>query len=100
MESDCILLLSGGIDSTTLLAKLVAEGRRPLCVIFDYGQSLAKEVKVAEGNARRYGCEWLVLETPLNFLGSVCSLLSGNEGEISTGRSVAEIAKSGTPSSY
>jgi 7-cyano-7-deazaguanine synthase len=99
-KSDCVLLLSGGIDSTTLLAKLVAEGRHPLCLIFDYGQSLIKEVTVAKKNAERYGCESMVLKTPLNFLGGVCSLLSGKDGEIVTGRSRGEIAASGTPSSY
>jgi 7-cyano-7-deazaguanine synthase len=99
-KSDCILLLSGGIDSTTLLAKLVSEDQHPLCLIFDYGQSLRKEIVIAKKNVERYGCESMVLETPLNYLGSVCSLLSGKDGEILTGRSLAEIAGGGTPSSF
>lgn len=50
--SDTVILLSGGLDSTVVLASALAEGRSPSCVSFDYGQrhadaELAAAVAVA-----------------------------------------------------
>lgn len=42
-----ILVYSGGMDSTTLLYKLLAQGDRVLCLSFDYGQRHKKELKAA-----------------------------------------------------
>lgn len=75
---DAILLLSGGIDSTTALHKLTAEGKKVLCLIFDYGQSLIKEVPIAMDNARALGQDYKVLKIDLTFSGSQCSLISDN----------------------
>ena len=33
-----VLVYSGGMDSTTLLYKLLSEGDSVLCLSFDYGQ--------------------------------------------------------------
>lgn len=99
-QPDCVLLLSGGIDSTTVLAELVALGRAPHCLIFDYGQTLVKEVQVARDNAARYGAPSAVLRSCLEQLPGDCSLLQGDVSTISTGRSRNEIAAAGTPGSY
>lgn len=50
-----ILLLSGGIDSTTLLAKLSNENYEVVAVSFHYGQKHEIELNYAKINAERYG---------------------------------------------
>lgn len=42
-----VLVYSGGMDSTTLLYKLLADGDQVLCLSFDYGQRHKKELKAA-----------------------------------------------------
>ncbi|MDX1909829.1 MAG: 7-cyano-7-deazaguanine synthase QueC [Bacteroidia bacterium] len=49
-----ILLLSGGIDSTTLLAQLTREGREVHALSFHYGQRHEIELELAARNAARY----------------------------------------------
>lgn len=73
---DAVLLLSGGIDSTTMLYKLVNEGKKVFCLIFDYGQSLIKEVDIAAENARRLQQDYKVIKIDLSFSDSRCSLIS------------------------
>lgn len=50
-----ILLLSGGIDSTTLLAKLSNENYEVVAVSFHYGQKHGIELIYAKNNAEKYG---------------------------------------------
>ncbi len=50
-----ILLLSGGIDSTTLLAKLSSENYDVIAVSFEYGQKHSIELNYAKKNAKKYG---------------------------------------------
>ena len=55
MEAErVILLLSGGIDSTTLLAKLSSDGYKVIAVSFDYGQKHGIELQYAKDNALKY----------------------------------------------
>lgn len=49
-----ILLLSGGIDSTTLLAKLSNEGYEIVAVSFQYGQKHEVELNYAKRNVQKY----------------------------------------------
>ncbi len=49
-----ILLLSGGIDSTTLLAKLSSEKFEVVAVSFNYGQKHSIELSYAKKNAKKY----------------------------------------------
>lgn len=49
-----MLLLSGGVDSAVLLAKLVADGFTPRCVSFNYGQRHKKELLSARAIASYY----------------------------------------------
>ena len=46
-EQDSIVLLSGGLDSATVLAIAIAEGRRPRTLSFAYGQRHAVELRRA-----------------------------------------------------
>lgn len=54
-ERPAVLLLSGGLDSTTLLALASAEGYSVHALTFRYGQRHAHEVNAARGVADRYG---------------------------------------------
>lgn len=51
-----VLLLSGGLDSTTLLADLRARGVRVHALTFEYGQRHGAEVDAARELAVEYGC--------------------------------------------
>lgn len=50
-----ILLLSGGIDSTTLLAKLIKDGFEIVALSFDYHQKHGIELNFAKENVKKYG---------------------------------------------
>ena len=54
---DNVLLLSGGLDSTVLLADQVARGNRVLALSFDYGQTHRKELSAAKNIAEYYSVE-------------------------------------------
>lgn len=78
LEGDvpAVVLLSGGLDSTVLLAVEARAGRRPLCLSFDYGQlNGARELQAAKRIAAHYVCEWLLLTLPPDILGG--SALTG-----------------------
>lgn len=55
MTAPAVLLLSGGLDSTTLLAHAVREGFAVHALSFAYGQRHSHELDVARRVARRYG---------------------------------------------
>ncbi len=63
-----VLLLSGGVDSLTLLADLVAEGDAPLCLSINYGQRHHLELKASTEIARHYGVRREFLSLPQNAL--------------------------------
>ncbi|MEM1330805.1 MAG: 7-cyano-7-deazaguanine synthase QueC [Planctomycetota bacterium] len=50
-----VVLLSGGLDSATVLAMARAEGRRCVCLSFDYGQRHRFELTAASELARLLG---------------------------------------------
>jgi len=53
-----VLILSGGLDSTTALYQLRAQKREVCCLTFDYGQRHAIEWSRARGICRTLGVEW------------------------------------------
>lgn len=78
MEKDAILVLSGGMDSTTMLYEY--KDRIALAVNFNYGANHnAREAVCARENCRRLGIE--LVEIDLAFMGRYfeSSLLSGAE---------------------
>lgn len=64
---DSVAIVSGGMDSVTLLHHLVKrEGRNPAVITFVYGQKHDKEVALAQAQARLLGCgQHLVLDLGL-----------------------------------
>lgn len=55
---DCVAIVSGGMDSVTLLYKLVKKDHRhPAVISFMYGQKHDKEIAFAKHNAQALGCE-------------------------------------------
>jgi len=104
MNCSSIILLSGGIDSTTVLHHLMVNRLLDMdqctALIFDYGQTLAKEVDIAVDNAARYGAIPKVIQLDLSWMDPDCSILEANDKQIDIGRDISKIAAMGTPSSY
>lgn len=56
-----VVLLSGGLDSATILYYAKARGFKPHCLIFDYGQRHRVELKRAVEIARQAGCPYRIV---------------------------------------
>lgn len=57
-----VILVSGGLDSAVLLAKLVSERRRVLALGVDYGQRHRREIDSARAICAHYGVEYRVAD--------------------------------------
>lgn len=75
-----VLILSGGVDSTTLLYRLLREGYEVDALTFNYAQRHKKEIDCAEAIARKLSVPHKVID--LSSLASLLgdsALLGGNE---------------------
>lgn len=59
-----IHLLSGGLDSVTLLYDLKQQGHNVHCLLFDYKQRHVQELTFAIGHCKRLGVLWTTMEVP------------------------------------
>ena len=92
-----VVLLSGGLDSTTTLAIAIAEGYRVYALSFDYGQRHQIEIDAARRVANSLGVkEHRVAKIDLRIFGG--SALTGNV-DVPKQRSETEIAH-GIPVTY
>jgi 7-cyano-7-deazaguanine synthase len=92
-----VVLLSGGLDSTTVLAIAKDEGFACYCLSFQYGQRQSIELIRAKENSDRFGAvEHLVLDIGLDAIGG--SALT-SEIEVPKGRSFDEM-EAGVPQTY
>jgi 7-cyano-7-deazaguanine synthase len=92
-----VVLLSGGLDSTTVLAIALAEGYSVYALSFDYGQSHKTELEAAARIAKAAGVErHVILKIDLRAFGG--SALT-DDIEIPKGRS-AETMGEGIPVTY
>ena len=66
-----IIILSGGMDSTTLLYKLLKEGKEVEALSFDYGQRHKKELDFAKITCEKLGVPHKIIN--LSFLKSLLS---------------------------
>ncbi len=95
--SRAVILLSGGLDSTTLLFYARQQGYKAHALIFDYGQRHKKEIGRARKIARYARCPYEIVKISLPWQGS--SLLD-KKMDLPRGRSLKEMATAGIPSTY
>ena len=95
--SPAVVLLSGGLDSTTVLAMVREDGFTPYALTVNYGQRHAVELEAARDAARRYGAaDHAVIDVDLRRFGG--SALTGPEPVPRPG-SVEEIGRE-IPATY
>lgn len=70
MSKKCIVLLSGGLDSTTTLYFAKHKGYKCHALIIDYGQRHKKEVKVAVSVAKQAKVPYKLIKISLPWKGS------------------------------
>ncbi len=83
-EKKALVLISGGLDSTTCLAMAVAEygAENVIGLSIYYGQKHVKEVEAAKKVAAYYGIRHLQMDLTDIFSYSDCSLLSHSDRDI------------------
>lgn len=96
---DAVILFSGGLDSTTVAAVALAEGRKLHGLTFSYGQRHRREVECARALASRLGfASHRVVEIDLATVGG--SALTDARLAVPHGRAVEEISGGGIPITY
>ena len=91
--SDCdtsekaLVLCSGGADSSTLLAKVVADhgADNVFTLAVSYGQKHSRELRSARAIADYYGVELRLLDVGAIFADSTCSLLAHSDAAVPQG---------------
>lgn len=78
---DCLVVLSGGLDSTVLLIDTVSRNAKVAAVSFDYGSKHnARELPLAQATCARLGVEHKIISLPfINELFSSTLLASGKD---------------------
>ena len=93
-----VLLLSGGLDSTTLLAHAIADGFDVHAMTFRYGQRHATEIDAARRVAARFGVrDHVIVDIDLRTFGG--SALTNNAIAVPKDRAVADMDH-GIPITY
>lgn len=92
----CVVLLSGGLDSTTTLYYARSKGYDCRALIFDYGQRHKKEVKAAVRIAKTSNVPYRVIKIALPWKGSA---LLDKKTKLPADRSIKNMSK-GIPSTY
>ncbi len=91
-----IVLLSGGLDSTTTLYYARSKGYSCYALIFDYGQRHKKEVRVAVRIAKTANVPYRIVKIDLPWKGSA---LLDEKVKLPADRSIKNMSK-GIPSTY
>jgi len=98
MADSAIVLLSGGLDSTTTLAVAKDRGFTPHALSFSYGQRHSVELEAARRVAQRLGVErHIVADIDLRVFGG--SALTDSDVAVPKGRSETEMGE-GIPVTY
>lgn len=64
-DKKAVILLSGGLDSTTTLYYAKEKGYKCFCLLFDYGQRHKKELKAAAKLAKLNKCDYTIVKIAL-----------------------------------
>lgn len=84
-----LLVLSGGMDSTTLLYKLLSEGKEVSCLTFNYGQKHIKEIdnipNILIKAEEDFNLEEGNIHHEVIDITSISSLIAGKSGLMSEG---------------
>ena len=92
-----IVLLSGGVDSTVMLAMAIAQGKECHAISFDYSQRHIRELESAKAIAAHYNISHQIIAIdPKTF--SKSALVT--KENVPQDRTMEEIAKGGIPSTY
>ena len=96
-----VVLFSGGLDSTTCLAKAVQEYGKDnvIALSLRYGQKHDKEIVCARKIVSFYDVEHLEFDVGKIFESSNCTLLKGN-GDVPEGAYVEQLEKEKIVSTY
>ena len=97
ISKSCVVLLSGGLDSATVLYWARRQGFSPVCLIFDYGQRHSREIESAKKIARAAGCPYKLAKISLPWQGSC---LLDNKIKIPEAAIAGEKAAGQIPSTY
>ena len=98
MPKKTVVLLSGGLDSTTTLAIACSEGYDTYCLSFRYGQRHAVELQCAKNIAKALGArQHIVVDIDLRAFGA--SALTETDIEVPKDRSDSEM-ETGIPITY
>lgn len=102
MNKKAVVLLSGGIDSTTCLAIAIEKyGKEEvLALSMRYGQKHEKEIESSRAVAQFYGVEHIERNLDHIYDFSDCSLLKGNEAIVHESYAVQLSKKLGTVATY
>jgi 7-cyano-7-deazaguanine synthase len=93
-----VVLLSGGLDSSTALAIAIERGFTPHALSFRYGQRHSRELEAARAIALHYGVtDHRIVDIDLRLFGG--SALTSNEIAVPLGRSLDEMGH-GVPVTY
>lgn len=92
-----IVLLSGGIDSTTCLALAKEDADEVIALSIYYGQRHAKEIQSAKAVANYYGVELIEMNMATLFERSGCSLLAHSDAQIDKGSYAEQKRSDGKP---
>jgi 7-cyano-7-deazaguanine synthase len=96
-----IILLSGGIDSTVVLALAKSQGSECIAISFDYGQRHLIELKSATAIAQHYNVLHRVIKIDSScFNGMALSSSLTSNIEVPTNRTLAEIEVAPIPNTY
>lgn len=93
----CVVLLSGGVDSTTCLAMALTKYKKDDVLVLTayYGQKHAKELEAARKVAAHYGVQQQEVNLSQAFSLSDCSLLQGSHKPIAHESYADQLAKKG-----
>lgn len=96
-DKKALVLCSGGVDSTTLLAMAVNEygAQNVYALSISYGQKHLREIEAAKAVAKHYGVEQRFLDLGAIFADSQCSLLTQSSEAVPHGTYADQQAQAG-----